>query len=89
MTALNFIQKELAALQWGGFHFYVPPGVSLSDIFIDGQEVMQQLNISSRTLQHYRTTGVLSYTDRFGKIWYFKQEIARMLIEGKKNNKKK
>ena len=35
----------------------LPPDFKLSDVFLDGQQVMQELNIKERTLQHYRTTG--------------------------------
>lgn len=62
----------------------LPPGARLSDIFIDGAEVIAELFISKRTLLNWRSTGKISYCDRFGKIFYFKQEIAQILLEGKK-----
>ena len=65
------------------FVFYVPPGVRLSDVFIDGPQVIQELFIHKRTLSNWRSNGRITYTDKFGKIFYFKQEIARLLIEGK------
>ena len=65
----------------------VPVNCKISDLFIDGQEVMQELNITERTLRHYRTTGKISYTDRFGKIFYFKLEILKLLFDGRKCKK--
>jgi hypothetical protein len=66
----------------------LPPGYTLSDLFMDGQQVMQELNITSRTLQNWRTTSKISYTKPFGKIYYFRQEIAGLLMKAKQSNKK-
>jgi hypothetical protein len=71
------------------FTLCLPPGTSLSDFFIDGSQVIQELYITKRTLLNWRGRGKLSYTDEFGKIFYFKQEIARILLEGKKRREKK
>ncbi len=67
--------------------FHLPPGSALSDIYMDGQQVSQELNLSKRTLREYRRLGKLSYTYFFGKIFYFKQEIAAMLAEATKHKK--
>src|SRR5665213_847386 len=71
------------------FSLYLPPGASLSDFFIDGSQVVQELFITKRTLLNWRSTGRISYSDEFGKIFYFKQEIARILLEGGKRFGKK
>ena len=68
--------------------FYLPPGARLSDVFIDGPQVIQELFIHKRTLSNWRSNGRITYTNKFGKIFYFKQEIARMLIEGRQGGSK-
>jgi len=67
----------------------LPPGFKLSDIFMDGQQVMQEMNITSRTLQNWRSNGKISYTNALGKIYYFRHEIAALLIKKKQNKSKK
>jgi hypothetical protein len=56
---------------------------------MDGSQVVQELFITKRTLLNWRSTGRISYSDEFGKIFYFKQEIANILLEGKKRAIKK
>lgn len=63
--------------------FIIPIGTQLSDFFIDGPQVISELMISKRTLMNWRAKGIISYTKNFGKIYYFKQEIAKILIEGR------
>ncbi|MGN6298693.1 MAG: hypothetical protein ACTHM7_18015 [Ginsengibacter sp.] len=71
------------------FSLCLPPRTSLSDFFIDGSQVVQELYITKRTLLNWRSTGKISYCDEFGKIYYFKQEIAKILLKGKKRSIKK
>lgn len=73
------LQKTAYSLQ-----FSLPPGTQLSDMFIDGAQVIAELFISKRTLLNWRRSGKISYCDLFGKIFYYKQEIAQILLEGKK-----
>ncbi len=47
--------------------------------WIDGQEVMQKLHISPRTLQTLRTNGTIPYTRIGHKLYYLKQDIERIL----------
>ena len=47
--------------------------------WIDGQEVMMKLHISSRTLQTLRSNGTVPYTKIGHKIWYLKRDIERIL----------
>jgi hypothetical protein len=68
---------------------YLPPGASLNDLVMDGAQVIQELFISKRTLLNWRSSGKISYTDELGKLYYFKQEIARILIAGRKRRNKK
>ena len=47
--------------------------------WIDGQEVMQKLKISPRTLQTLRSNGTIPYTRIGHKLYYLKQDIERIL----------
>ena len=47
--------------------------------WIDGQEVMQKLKISPRTLQTLRSNGTIPYTRIGQKLYYLKQDIERIL----------
>lgn len=67
---------------------YLPPGARLSDIVMDGQQVIQELFITKRTLLNWRCSGKISYNDDFGKIFYFKQEIAKILLDGRQRRNK-
>lgn len=49
--------------------------------WIDNQEVMQLLHISTRTLQTLRTNGTLPYTRINNKIYYRRQDIQRILAD--------
>jgi len=82
--------KETAeAIHARRFTLCLPAGTSLSDFFIDGSQVIQELFITKRTLLNWRSRGKVSYSDEFGKIFYFKQEIASMLLESRKRREKK
>jgi len=61
MTAYTFIQIELRLMEMQLSVASLPPDFKLSDVFLDGQQVMQELNIKERALQHYRTAGKISY----------------------------
>lgn len=47
----------------------------LSDVWLDIQETCQLLKISKRTLQAYRDTGILSYSQIGGKIYFKAADI--------------
>ena len=47
--------------------------------WIDGQEVMQKLKTSPRTLQTLRSNGTIPYTRIGHKLYYLKQDIERIL----------
>jgi hypothetical protein len=76
-------------LKSGRAVLYLPPGANLSDLVMDGAQVIQELFITKRTLLNWCCTGKISYTDVLGKIFYFKQEIAQILLQGKQRRKKK
>ena len=47
--------------------------------WIDGQEVMQKLHVSQRTLQTLRSNGTIPFTKVGHKIWYSKKELEHIL----------
>jgi DNA-binding transcriptional MerR regulator len=58
--------------------------------WIDGQQVIQLLNISKDALKDWRRRGIISYS-RFtpgGKLYYDKNEIMRLLEDNRKRKKK-
>ena len=49
------------------------------DEWLDGKEVCKILSISSRSLQHLRNNGTLSFTRIDKKIFYRKQDVMSLL----------
>lgn len=50
--------------------------------WIDTQEVCQRLGISKRTLQTYRTRGIISYTVIRGKAYYKPEDVQKIITSG-------
>ena len=50
-----------------------------NESWIDGQDVMQSLHISKRTLQTLRDNGTLPYSRVNGKFFYKLSDIEKML----------
>lgn len=46
---------------------------------LDNQDVMQLLNISSRTLQNYRDQGIMPFSKIEGKIYYKMKDLIAMI----------
>lgn len=67
--------------------FILPPGVKFDDIYMDASDVAQELHISKRVVRNIRIAGRISYTNPFGKIFYYRQEIAG-IMEANKTSKK-
>ena len=63
--------------------FLHPLGAKLNDVYMDAQQVAQELNISKRTVRNMRISGKLSFTTLFGKIFYYRQEITALLEANK------
>lgn len=61
---------------------HVKPRPAIASGWVDGQEVMDALHISQRTLQKMRDNGTLGYTVLGKKFFYRIQEIDLLL----KNN---
>ncbi|HXS59049.1 MAG TPA: hypothetical protein VN726_23155 [Hanamia sp.] len=70
-------EKEIMDL----LSLHIPPGVALNDIFLDTQDMSEQLNSCKRVLNNMRKKGELSYTQftKKGKVYYLKQEVAATL----------
>lgn len=51
----------------------------LSDIWMDNQDVCELLHISKRTLQHYRDTGKLPFSQIGAKIYYKASDVDTFL----------
>ena len=49
--------------------------------WLDGQNVMQALHISPRTLQTLRTNGTLPFSRLGRKLYYRKQDILKILTD--------
>ncbi len=47
----------------------------------DNQDVCQLLNISKRTLQRYRSEGILPYWKKGHKIYYNKESVSQFISE--------
>jgi len=58
-----------------------------SQSWIDGQDVMQSLHISKRTLQSLRDNGTLPYSRLNGKFYYKISDIENILNDNYSNNK--
>lgn len=72
---LQEIQKIQAFLKQGhrsGFQ-------QLKDDWMDGQQVLQMLNISPRSLQGLRNSRALPYSKIRGKIYYRSEDIEKLL----------
>ncbi|MCR4801092.1 MAG: helix-turn-helix domain-containing protein [Bacteroidales bacterium] len=63
-------------------HFVCPlanQSKSLSDDWLDNQDVTMQLHISLRTLQELRSKGVIPYTKLGNKVYYRRADIENLL----------
>lgn len=49
------------------------------NIFFDNQEMMQVMNISKRTLQEWRNTGYIGYSQLGNKIYYSLEDIQNLM----------
>ena len=51
------------------------------ETWLDNQEFMQLLKISKRTAQHYRDTGLVSFSQVGSKIYYKLSDVEAMLLK--------
>jgi hypothetical protein len=59
-----------------------------NESWIDGQDVMLALNISKRTLQSLRDTGILPYSRINGKFYYKVADLEKLLESNYSGNLK-
>jgi hypothetical protein len=55
------------------------PDLSKADVWVDKQEILMRLHISNRTLQTWRSKGILPYTRIGAKIYYRESDITDLL----------
>ena len=58
----------------------------LKDTWIDNQDVLQTLHISKRTLQTFRTNGILPYSKIKGKFYYKVADLEQLLQDNYYNH---
>lgn len=54
------------------------PSIDLENL-LDGQDIMQMLHVSPRTLQTLRSNGTIPYTRIGRKIYYLREDIEKIL----------
>lgn len=62
----------------GGMVMDNKPTINLEEL-LDGQDIMQLLHISPRTLQTLRSNGTIPHTRLGRKIYYRRQDIENIL----------
>jgi len=58
-----------------------------SEKLFDRQDILQMFHISARTLQHWRSKGILHYHKIRGKIFYRQKDVEDMLQRNKVQKK--
>ena len=58
----------------------------LKDTWLDNQDVMQTLHISKRTLQTFRTNGIIPFSKIQGKFYYKEADIKQILQDNYYNH---
>ena len=59
-----------------------------NDVFLDNQEFLEVMNISKRTAQIWRDSGVISYSQIGAKIYYRFSDIEELLNKNYNKAKK-
>jgi len=54
--------------------------VESKKVWLDKQEVMQRMHISSRTLQKWRSRKMIPYSKIDGKIYYRESDLQELLL---------
>lgn len=73
------LSQEIKTIKAYLQNYYKSRLESFKDEWIDGQDVMQTLHISKRTLQSLRDNGVLPYSRINSKFYYKVSDIEMML----------
>lgn len=77
--------KELLELTESAVQKYSP--IFKQEQWLDNQEVCLMMNITKRTLQTYKSKGLLPYS-RLNRKNYFKLSDVRALLEAEQTNKR-
>jgi hypothetical protein len=56
---------------------------SLQEVWLAKHDVMELMQISERTLQNWRTNGIIPYSKIHGKLYYKESDIQQMLNKRK------
>ena len=74
-SAFQDLVKKLEAM-----HFHITSlGLVPYNKWLDNQEFMALLKISKRTAQHYRDSGLISFSQVGAKIYYRLEDIEQLL----------
>lgn len=59
----------------------VPAGdtIAATEVWLDKQDILTRLHISSRTLQEWRNKKLITYSKIGGKIWYLESGLLDLL----------
>ena len=83
---LQTLRQEIEILRAYLSAFQTSAVKQLQANWLDGQDVMQTLHISKRTLQYLRDSGTLPYSRINGKF-YYKADDIRTLLDANYVNK--
>lgn len=87
MDMLNSLHMMVAIIKDEIRELRKPKLDQFKDTWIDGQDVMQTLHISKRTLQNLRDQKTLPYSRINGKFYYKLSDIERLLDQNYSNPK--
>lgn len=88
------LSQEIKVIKMYLTHFQKSRTERFKEVWIDGQEVMQAIHISKRTLQSLRDNGTIPYSRINGKFYYKVSDLEKLLesnyshakINGHENN---
>ena len=72
---LNAIEHKLKKMQY------------INDVFLDNYEFLKVMNISKRTAQSWRDSGIVSFSQVGAKIYYRFSDIEELLNKNYKKSK--
>ena len=76
---MNNVSKDILYIKTHIKEIQNAKSQSITDKWIDGQEVMMTLHVSKRTLQTLRDTNVLPFSRINGKFYYKVADIDKLL----------
>ena len=73
---LNAVEHKLKKMQY------------INDVFLDNYEFLKVMNISKRTAQSWRDSGIVSFSQVGAKIYYRFSDIEELLNKNYKKSKR-